>query len=146
MSDAAQENSAPVNTPQETAKPSLTIDPSKLEGVKLTLKQKRALGLVSAEETEKQKARNEVLRQRMLRINEERKKAKAAAVVVEKPKKAKRPPPVQVEESSSSSDEYIQRKAKKVKKTIQALNSIDERLAELRKSNPSNPFFSLLCR
>lgn len=131
--------------PTESSKPQIVIDPSKLEGVKLNMKQKRALGLLTKEESDKQKARNQILRERMIRINEERKKAREAAKpVVKKREKKVAPPPES--ESSSSSDEYIQKKAKKVKKTLDAINSIDERLSLLRRSNSTNPYISLLCK
>jgi len=151
MADVQQSNEAPSVSPP-AAEPAPTIDVSKLDTAKLTLKQKKALGIVSKEETEKQKARNEALRERMRRINEERKKAREASKppppppAPEKKKKQKKVVEEISEESESSSDEYIQRKAKKVKKTLDHLSTIEERLAHLRSQNSSNPYFQLLCR
>lgn len=117
----------------------------------LTQKQKKALGLLpETYQSEKAKARNEMLRERMRKINEERKAAVKAAVkgvVVEKKKKRKQPEPSEEEENDSSSEEkVIQKKAKKVSETIKHLSKVEERLLQLQEQNKHNPYFRLMCR
>lgn len=132
----------------ETKPAEASIPQDKLVSI-LTQKQKKALGLLpQTYQSEKAKARNEMLRERMRKINEERKVAVKSAVkgiVVEK-KKRKHVEPSEEEEDSSSEEKVIQKKAKKVSATIKHLSKVEERLMQLQEQNKHNPYFRLLCR
>lgn len=115
----------------------------------LTQKQKKALGLLPEKyQSEKAKARNQMLSERMRKINEERKAQAKQAVkgVVEAPKKrkAKKVETESEEEETSSEDQVIQKRAKKVDKTIQHLSRVEERLQSLQSSQ--NPYMRLMFR
>ena len=114
----------------------------------LTQKQKKALGLLPEKyQSEKAKARNEMLRERMRKINEERKAAvKSAVKGMVKLSKRKEPESQEEEEDSSSEEKVIQKKAKKVSATIKHLSKVEERLLELQEQNRHNPYFSLMMR
>lgn len=136
----------PVAEPK-AAEPSIQQD--KLASI-LTQKQKKALGLLPEKyQSEKAKARNEMLRERMRKINEERKAAAKSAVkgvVVEKKKRKEPSEDEEDEEDSSSEDKVIQKKAKKVSATIKHLSKVEERLMQLQEQNKHNPYFRLMCR
>lgn len=130
---------------EETPKPA-EHDP-KLLAV-LTQKQKKALGLLPEKyQSEKAKARNQMLSERMRKINEERKAQAKKAVkgVVEPPKKRKaKKVESEEEEETSSEDQVIQKRAAKVDRTIQHLSRVEERLQSLQSSQ--NPYMRLLFR
>lgn len=110
----------------------------------LTAKQKRSLGIEAARpKTEKELNRLNALRERMREINNKRREEKEKQK--QPPVKPKRPAPPP-ESSESSSDEYIQRKAKKVNKTLQQLSKMDQYIAHLKQQNSHNPFFNLMMR
>lgn len=135
--------------PAPAPAPGLTAD--QLASV-LSAKQKRKLGLLPPREyTEKEKARLDALRERMRAINNKRKEDKEAAmknrkIEVKATPKRKEPEPESEEQQDESSDEYIQKKAKKVNKTLHQLSKMDQYMAQLRQQNSHNPFFNLLMR
>ena len=117
----------------------------------LSAKQKRKLGLLPAREyTEKEKERLEALRERMRALNNKRREDKEATIknrkVEPKPEPKRKQPDPESEVDEVSSDEYIQKKAKKVNKTLHQLSKMDEYMAQLRQQNSHNPFFNLLMR
>jgi hypothetical protein len=127
---------------------------SQLQNV-LSQKQKKALGLLPLKHvSDKVKARNEALRQRMLKINEERRLLKKQETPkVEKTEKSEKkqveePPKKRKIEESESDDEdpYIQKKAKKVTQTLKQLSKVEQHIQMLRQQHEHNPFFKLLIR
>jgi len=140
-----EENKPVVEEPSQSSIPEIK-DKEQLLNL-LTQKQKKALGLLPPKyQSEKAKARNEMLRERMKKINEERKEnAKKAVkgVIVEKPKKRKVKEPSEEEsEETSSEDQVIQKRAKKVDETIKHLTKVEQRLQSLQ--NHHNPFMRLV--
>lgn len=121
----------------------------------LSAKQKRKLGLLPPREyTEKEKQRLEALRERMRAINNKRKEDKEKAMKARQqeaspppaPKKKRPEPESESGSEDESSDHYIQKKAKKVNKTLHQMSKMDKYIAELRQQNSHNPFFNLLMR
>lgn len=140
-----EENKSIETTPEPEEE---KISKDKLIGL-LTQKQKKALGLLPEKfQSEKAKARNEMLRERMKKINEERKsQAKQAVkgVIVKESKKRKQPEPKSEEEEdseTSSEDQVIQKRAKKVSNTIKHLSKVEERLLAMQ--SQANPFMRLM--
>lgn len=146
---------------EEESKPAEpVVEPPKAEPVKvgltaeqlasvLSAKQKRKLGLLPPREhTEKEKNRLEALRERMRAINNKRKEDKQAkvAAVKSEPIKRKKPEPEPESEEESSSDQYIQKKAKKVNKTLHQLSKMEQYMEQLKSQNSHNPYFNLLMR
>jgi hypothetical protein len=152
---------------EEKAEPKgYTFTEEQMMEAKLTQRQKKRLGLLPTKFlSEAAKKRNEMLRERMIKINEERRKAKAAEEKAarrkaspppspkkkpreesppQSPKKKKRP--VVEESESESEDPYIQRKAQKISKTLKTLSKVEEQLQSLKSQNQHNPFFNLLLK
>jgi type IV secretory pathway VirB10-like protein len=149
----------PANKPAETKPAGITFTEEQLSLAKLTQKQKKRLGILPTKFlSEKAKQRNEMLRERMIKLNEERRKAKEASEPKAKetkrkepspppsPKKEKKRPPPPSSSESESEDPYIQRKAEKISKTLKTLTKVEEQLQTLKKQNAHNPFFNLLIK
>lgn len=150
MSDNTDANQVSVTnvvqdeTPKQPTKKQFTED--ELANV-LTMKQKRNLGIASTRpKTEKEIQRIEALRERMREINNRRREEKTK--IIEKPQKPvkRKPPPPSESSEESSSDEYIQRKAKKVNKTLAQMSKVDQYIHQLKAQNSHNPYFNLMMR
>jgi hypothetical protein len=147
--ETKKEEVDPVPAAAPTPAPGLTAE--QLASV-LSAKQKRKLGLLPPREyTEKEKARLDALRERMRAINNKRKEDKEATMKARKIEakpvlKRKEPEPDEEPEEEESSDEYIQKKAKKVNKTLHQLSKMDQYMAQLRQQHSHNPFMNLLLR
>lgn len=122
--------------------------------LKLSRRQQKILGIKATHTyTEKEKKRIEESTARLRLYNQKRKEQrikdaleakkqieKAARVkLVEKPKRHKRTPPPS-DDSQTSSDDDAHRTAKRAKKTIKAIEKLDERVKEVVSNTRINPY------